>query len=174
MSQERVLTLLYDKTFPPKSQSTGALGVQLQGLRMPHSGSAATHIGLKSTESMHQFNYYGQINNASQAGTTAAYFNGIAPEDDLELLEKEIEQVMRCSTAQRGKRLDDNIVNMATNINRNRGRTAGTAQGGGPIGSRQRRRIPKSGSVGGPMSMGSFKMPMSHNKFILDSNAGVI
>jgi hypothetical protein len=81
---------------------------------------------------------------------------------------------MRCSTAQRGKRLDDNIVNMATNINRNRGRTAGTAQGGGPIGGRQRRKIPKSGSVGGPMSLGSFRMPMSHHKFNLDSHAAVL
>ena len=66
MSQERVLTLLYDKTFPPRSQSvgfTGQMGGQVQMQRMMPSGSVTSKLNLKSVDSMRQFNvfnYHGQ------------------------------------------------------------------------------------------------------------------
>jgi hypothetical protein len=48
ISQERVLTLLYDKTFPPRSQQ-GNMPMQLQGLKMP----MTSQKGLINTESLH-------------------------------------------------------------------------------------------------------------------------
>lgn len=71
MSQERVLTLLYDKTFPPRSQSvgfTGQLGTQFNQPAPGHSvnGAAGGRSRAKSTsgriggvDSMRQFNYFG-------------------------------------------------------------------------------------------------------------------
>lgn len=60
MSQERVLTLLYDKTFPPRSQSvgfTGQLGTQFnnganRNVRT-NSQSAQKVTGLNSVDSLH-------------------------------------------------------------------------------------------------------------------------
>ena len=55
MSQERVLTLLYDKTFPPRSQSTGftgQMGGHMPMQKLIPSGSMSTKIGLKSVDSM--------------------------------------------------------------------------------------------------------------------------
>lgn len=57
MSQERVLTLLYDKTFPPRSQSvgfTGQLGTNFGNTGMSRAGTqSANKIGLKQVDSMH-------------------------------------------------------------------------------------------------------------------------
>ena len=64
MSQERVLTLLYDKTFPPRSQSVGFAGqlggtvgqfnTNIVGQRNARQGTqSANKIGLKSVDSMH-------------------------------------------------------------------------------------------------------------------------
>ena len=74
MSQERVLTLLYDKTFPPRSSQPSSILKQ-----MNFSDSRPV---LKPSESIHTFNYL----NAAGVGK----YNQI-PEDDLENLEKEIE-----------------------------------------------------------------------------------
>lgn len=78
LSQERVLTLLYDKTFPPRPQSQ----VNKPGFQP---------LGMNSAESMRQFNYF----NRTQMEAESAY-----DENDVQLLEKEIEQVIRCGTAQ--------------------------------------------------------------------------
>lgn len=63
-SQERVLTLLYDKTFPPRPNSAslavgGARGLLGTSLKSQHTKSAKglTHV---DNESIRQFNYYGQ------------------------------------------------------------------------------------------------------------------
>ena len=73
---------------------------------------------------------------------------GVPYEEDIELLEREIDQVIRAGTSHGKQRqqqeLDKNIVNMAVGINRNRTQTAGTA----PIGGGKRRKIPKHNSVG--------------------------
>ena len=60
LSQERVLTLLYDKTFPPRSQSvgfTGQLGTQFnsnvtQGMRNARGTQSAHKLGLSNVDSM--------------------------------------------------------------------------------------------------------------------------
>ena len=112
MSQERVLTLLYDKTFPPRSQSvgfTGQLGTQFNtvGARNRAATQSAQKIGMSTVDSMRQFNYFG--NNPAMPNNM---------DEDVELLEREIESVMmrKGSTAIGGKRdrLDQNIVNMTT------------------------------------------------------------
>ena len=100
MSQERVLTLLYDKTFPPRSQShgfTGQLGGQMPMQRMMPSGSASTKVNLKSVDSMRQFNvfnYHGQYQEKEKFGST-----GIPYDEDVEQLEREIEHVIRAGTS---------------------------------------------------------------------------
>lgn len=52
-------------------------------------------VGISNVDSMRQFNYYGQMSNAND-------LEGPFNEDDLEGLEREIEQVMRAGTAQGG------------------------------------------------------------------------
>ena len=90
MSQERVLTLLYDKTFPPRSQSvgfTGQLGTNFGNTGMSRAGTqSANKIGLKQVDSMHQFNYFGSTPGGNMAVN--------AFDEDVELLEREIETVM--------------------------------------------------------------------------------
>ncbi len=66
MSQERVLTLLYDKTFPPRSVQPGNLLKQMN--------FSESRPVLKPSESIHTFNYF----NAAGVGK----YNDI-PEDDL-------------------------------------------------------------------------------------------
>lgn len=53
LSQERVLTLLYDKTFPPRPATSK---VSLKGAFINQSNSA-----LNNPDQMRQFNYYGHI-----------------------------------------------------------------------------------------------------------------
>ena len=66
MSQERVLTLLYDKTFPPRSQSqsVGLQGVRdlvtSQKRRISKSAKGLYPKSQLGKESMRTFNYYGQ------------------------------------------------------------------------------------------------------------------
>ena len=83
---------------------------------------------------MHQFNYFG--NNTGQAN---------AFEEDVEQLEREIENVMmrKVGTAAGGQRdrLDQNIVNMQTQHDAHRTQTAGNKDG------RRRRHIPKHPSM---------------------------
>ena len=62
LSQERVLTLLYDRTFPPRSQSvgfTGQLGTQFNsnvtqnGMNNNKRGTQSAHkLGLSNVDSM--------------------------------------------------------------------------------------------------------------------------
>lgn len=65
MSQERVLTLLYDKTFPPRSQSqaVGLQGVRdlasSQKQRISKSAKGLYPKSQLGRESMRTFNYYG-------------------------------------------------------------------------------------------------------------------
>jgi ElaB/YqjD/DUF883 family membrane-anchored ribosome-binding protein len=130
MSQERVLTLLYDKTFPPRSVQPNTLLKQMNF-------SESRHV-LKPSESIHTFNYL----------NAAGKFNEI-PEDDLENLEKEIEQVIQSShgrhhNAEIRDKVDEKLTSMADRINRNRGKTAGTGQ--------RRHRMVKQGSLGGPIA----------------------
>ena len=128
MSQERVLTLLYDKTFPPRSQSvgfTGQLGTQFNSNLIGsknHRGTQSAHkIGMTNVDSMRQFNYFG-----SNPGMT---HTAVGLDEDVELLEREIETVMQNNkggTAVGGKRerIDQNIVNMTTsNFNNRQQRT---------------------------------------------------
>ena len=83
-------------------------------------------IGIEN-DSMRQFNYHGQMSNANE-------FDNPYDENDLEGLEREIEQVIRAGTASGGQRqhLEPGIVNMATgpHAQQNRRRTAATAVGG--------------------------------------------
>lgn len=67
-SQERVLTLLYDKTFPPRPSSQslavgGARGL-LGTTNKPTTAGKSTKAGMSQAdkETMRQFNYYGQTN----------------------------------------------------------------------------------------------------------------
>ena len=94
MSQERVLTLLYDKTFPPRSQSqaVGIQGVGLQGVRdMATSqkrriSKSAKGLYAKSQigkESMRTFNYYGQTRLES------------LDENDVDGLKREIDYIIK-------------------------------------------------------------------------------
>ena len=132
LSQERVLTLLYDKTFPPRSQSVGFTG-QLGGgtqfntastgnggslLRNARASQSAHKLGgLSNVDSMRRFNYL-----------AVSHERGV--EDDVEQLEREIENVLKKTasttvvakggTAVGGKRerlLDAHIVNMTTTGN---------------------------------------------------------
>lgn len=66
LSQERVLTLLYDKTFPPRpSQSVsvggarGLLGTTNMKTRHSKSLKGFAGQGMMDNESLRQFNYYG-------------------------------------------------------------------------------------------------------------------
>ncbi len=93
------MTLLYDKTFPPRSQQEGNIIKQLQGLNLRESQMGSQTM-LKPTESLHQFNYYGQMNMTS-SGAPMRLYPEVVPEDDLELLEKEIEDVIRAGTGKR-------------------------------------------------------------------------
>ena len=128
MSQERVLTLLYDKTFPPRSQSvgfTGQLGTNFGNTGMSRAGTqSANKIGLKQVDSMHQFNYFGSTPGGNMAVN--------AFDEDVELLEREIETVMmrKGNTAVGGKRdrlnNQNGIVNMTTQgFEQGRTQTAG-------------------------------------------------
>lgn len=140
MSQERVLTLLYDKTFPPRANQQNPLLAQMTtaGRNMGATESAGI---LRGKESMNQFNYYGQH--------TAGEF---VPEEDLALLEKEIEQVLLASTQdKRGQ-----TQAQARYSNKQRGQTAGVMQG--------RRVRTGVNSVG--ISQVGYQMPLSANKFI--------
>lgn len=78
----------------------------------------------------------------------------VVPEDDLEGLEREIEEVIRAGTGK--KRADDQVLSLAQKINKTRGQTAGTTVEGA-----RRIRIPKSGSFGGPISIGTYHLPTS-------------
>ena len=66
LPQERVLTLLYDKTFPPRSQSqsVGLQGVRdlvtSQKRRISKSAKGLYPKSQLGKESMRTFNYYGQ------------------------------------------------------------------------------------------------------------------
>ena len=123
MSQERVLTLLYDKTFPPRSQSTGftgQMGGHMPMQKLIPSGSMSTKIGLKSVDSMRQFNvfnYHGQYE--QKLGQT-----GVPYEEDIELLEREIDNAIRAGSstgpARGGSFVDKRIINMSVGVNRNR------------------------------------------------------
>jgi len=155
MSQERVLTLLYDKTFPPRSQQEGNIIKQLQGLNLRESQMGSQTM-LKPAESLHQFNYYGQMN-MTTSGAPMRFYPEVVPEDDLERLENEIEDIIRSGTGKR--QADEKVLNMAQKINKNRGRTAGTAVEGA-----RRIRIPKSSSFGGPISIGTYHLPISQQK----------
>ena len=109
LSQERVLTLLYDKTFPPRSQSVGFMGqivtnfntTMTNGMRNTRGTQSAHKLGgLTNVDSMRQFNYLG-------GGQQAA--GSLADEDNVEQLEREIENVLRskgagAATAVGGKR----------------------------------------------------------------------
>lgn len=97
------------------------------------------------------FNYHGQYHE-KQHGSS-----GIPYDEDVELLEREIEHVIRAGTSQGQQRssLDKNIVNMAVSNNRNRTQTAGTA----PVAGGRRRKIPKHNSIG---IVGT--QPYSHKK----------
>lgn len=76
LSQERVLTLLYDKTFPPRSQSvgfTGQLGNQYTSAAQSMAAASGGRSRAKSTsgrfvgggvDSMRQFNYFGTTSGA--------------------------------------------------------------------------------------------------------------
>jgi hypothetical protein len=65
LSQERVLTLLYEKTFPPRASSQGLavggarglLGSSMKGGKLSKSVKS---MGPNDQEQMRQFNYYGQ------------------------------------------------------------------------------------------------------------------
>jgi len=100
ISQERVLTLLYDKTFPPRpaamsSNNTGAQGGNTIGinksLRLLSAGGSMGDL-----DDMRQFNYYGQIPNQTGGGLGGPYNdpNEINEEDILKL-EREIEDLLR-------------------------------------------------------------------------------
>ena len=113
---------MYDKTFPPRSQSvgfTGQLGTQFNtnatGQRNTRATQSAHKLGLANVDSMRQFNYFGS--------NPAGLVHTASVEEDVEQLEREIETVMRNKggTAIGGKRdrLDNNIINMTTsNFNR--------------------------------------------------------
>lgn len=63
LSQERVLTLLYDKTFPPRPSSQslavgGARGLLASAVNKSHKSKSVK--GHHDQESMRQFNYYGK------------------------------------------------------------------------------------------------------------------
>ena len=65
LSQERVLNLLYEKTFPPRPTSQNPQRPGTQG------GGLGQGLGLGAgagQESMHQFNYYNRTHTAG--GTT--------------------------------------------------------------------------------------------------------
>ena len=85
------------------------------------------------------FNYHGQYE--QKLGQT-----GVPYEEDIELLEREIDNAIRGGSstgpARGGSFVDKRIINMSVGVNRNRTQTAGTA----PVG--QRRKIPKHSSVG--------------------------
>lgn len=120
MSQERVLTLLYDKTFPPRSQSMGFTG-QLGNQFNNKSGNLG--LGSQSTknigagDSMRQFNYYGNQQNA-----------GDLVDEDLAQLERDTETIMMRNREKPYGENDHNIVNMTTQ-NKIRIQTAGAAEG---------------------------------------------
>ena len=95
LSQERVLTLLYDKTFPPRSQSQPVIMgnpvrvMSQQGSRL--SGKKATSIPSRSAnashaadEGMRKFSYYGGQQRLNEID-----------ENDIVGLEKEIDYIIR-------------------------------------------------------------------------------
>ena len=71
-----MLTLLYDKTFPPRSQSQA-------------NKPLANMQGTTQTESMRQFNYFNRMQQEDPD----------YDENDVQMLEKEIDNVIRCGTA---------------------------------------------------------------------------
>lgn len=160
MSQERVLTLLYDKTFPPRSQSVGFTGQLGQQFNTGNAGgmtagnrnsnraaarSAHKIGGMNNVDSMRKFNYFG--NNPGQ------HQNVI--DEDVEILEREIESVMMrkggTAVGSTRDRLDQNIVNMTTtNFEGKRTFTANAPETSG-----RRRKIPKHGSTSKDMAVTS-------------------
>lgn len=93
LSQERVLTLLYDKTFPPRPQSQkagnggarGLLGTGSQPIKKGHSKSMKGFKKNSEAETIRQFNYYGQTRLQN------------LDEHDIEGLEREIDFIIRNS-----------------------------------------------------------------------------
>ena len=76
LSQERVLTLLYDRTFPPRANT------------QPPPANQDT---LSQNGSMRKYNYQGTKSNFNEP----VHYDA----EDLATLEKEVEQVIRCGTA---------------------------------------------------------------------------
>jgi len=93
LSQERVLTLLYDKTFPPRPQSQkagnggarGLLGTGSQPIKTKHAKSMKGFQNQTEAETIRQFNYYGQTRLEN------------LDEHDIEGLEREIDFIIRNS-----------------------------------------------------------------------------
>ena len=91
LSQERVLTLLYDKTFPPRPSSQGLavggarglLGTSMKGGQTHSKSMKSMNAGDK--EQMRQFNYYGQTRLEN------------LDEHDIVGLEREIDYIIRHS-----------------------------------------------------------------------------
>ena len=90
MSQERVLTLLYDKTFPPHQQQQPGVTTQLGGGLQATPGSLKNRpgtqssklLGLSKVGSIRQFNY--------QVGQEV-----VVDDEDEQQLEKEIEEALK-------------------------------------------------------------------------------
>ena len=99
LSQERVLTLLYDKTFPPRPATA-----KISGLRNSLS-QGQNQTGICENEDLRQFKYYGS------AGDGKVVEN--IDEEDVELLEKDIEEVMIRAHKDKLTQQEPDIINIS-------------------------------------------------------------
>ena len=168
MSQERVLTLLYDKTFPPRQQSQTIIGGGARGLMGTTQGHSKSAKGLGQRDSIKQFTYNG-ISNLDQFD-----------EHDVQGLEREIEFILRNSqiggssmvgrthTADETKR--PNTMNQGAKASGKRNKTAG-------IGVRKNRRKPKAGDQAGKeinIGLGSLGGVQSYEQNVLGADPNQI
>ena len=105
-----MLTLLYDKTFPPRP-STAKLGVK--------NAFNQTSAQFIDKDDMRQFNYYGHVGSGELGDQEE--------EEDVQKLEAEIEEVMKGAATRKSEVSKQNIVNLQgnyfqkENITNNRG-----------------------------------------------------
>ena len=101
MSQERVLNLLFDKTFPsrPAAAQSNPLGVNSSMGRLLSAGGG--------DDDMRQFNYYGHI-----GGGGAPNIEEFT-ETDILKLEREVEELLRNRITSAVGRPESGIVNIA-------------------------------------------------------------
>ncbi len=91
MSQERVLTLLYDKTFPPRpATASNTIGINKSMGRLLSAGGGTGSAADFGDDMLRQFNYYGQVNQMQPQPNIEEF-----TEQDIAKLEQEVEDLLK-------------------------------------------------------------------------------